>query len=505
MSETVTFTPSFVPTFVGRGSKLEYVDLQCIFWGPWWPGPPALTTAAIMQAVRSIVSGAYLDGLKQYGYEGPVNVREEIVFDGAPGMAYPPAAPGVNQATNLSGVVHNFIESLLDHDRIPNVDDNHNLIVAVFLDPSVPVPLNTAANGSVTSVLGANSYIEEFEFLDDNTRFEWVWITTAGTNLSSVSQIFSHELVESITDPFLTGWQQVAPPPAQGAGQIADMCNQSAIVDGVSVAAYWSVKDGACVVPTRGPRYVTLLPAVVTTVSHKDGPPEQAYVDLGPDCDKGFFEYVERTYLNQITFHAHFVGYESPIVEWRINGQLVPLYGYTVVVPASWELPPPSSFPFQKLPKKSPTATLRSEKMGPNVTDFSIEVGPDQGNTSLGVQVKVYESFDVPSNGGNGSTVRTQSLLVETKNQEIVWGEAYWRAAELCENQTHRGRRLHDKIPDFGPPTPGDPPDLAQVFWSLLSDPSPERGAQLRRAAELVRTLNVELAEALEAHARRTP
>jgi len=48
--------------------------------------------AAVMQAINSIVTGPYLQGLKQYGYTGPVNVRQPIVNTGNPNIVVAAAA-----------------------------------------------------------------------------------------------------------------------------------------------------------------------------------------------------------------------------------------------------------------------------------------------------------------------------------------------------------------------------------------------------------------------------
>ena len=201
MGDLVTFAPNtgVNPTFAGRGSKIEHPDLFPIFWGSYWPGNGELTVSKIMDALNSIVSGPYLQGLRQYGFVGPAQVRPPRVDSSPCNIPLPAAAPNVDQANAIANAVHAYIENLLDDDDIDNVDDNHDLIVLVFLDPNIPTPSVTDAFGNVISVRGANSSVDDFEFLDDNTRFEWAWIGSADRKLATVTRFLAHELVESIT------------------------------------------------------------------------------------------------------------------------------------------------------------------------------------------------------------------------------------------------------------------------------------------------------------------
>ena len=461
MTQIVKFAPNVAaPTFTGRGSKIEHPDIQPIFWGPYWPGGGSVTSAAIMQAVRSITAGPYLSGLIQYGYSGQCSVRNEMYISSSPNIVLAPPGPGINQSATVGNAVFSLIDSLVDDDRIENVDDNHDLIVAVFLDPSVPIPQNMT--GGVT--LGANNSIEKFEFLDDNTRFEYCWIGTAGASAAAIAATFSHELVESITDPFNTGWTQTSPPPSAGQGQIADVCNQNGSSAGTGVVAYWSIADGACIIPTAGARRVSIVTSV-QEIARKDGPTQQAFVDMGKLCGAGFFDYFDLTYHNRVVIRADVQGYESPFAQWTINGQTVPFFTGTLNLEATWEVAPASKYTVIQL--HDPVARLLTMASSPGTLQVTADVGPDQGNVLLSISCSVSESFDTASAGGLGTSVIKRSTLLEVKNQELVWSEEYKRARKHCREI----QGLADgPVTDFGPPRPGDPPDLAQIFVHLLQE-----------------------------------
>lgn len=507
MGDTITYTPNtgVNPTFVGRGSKIEHPDILPIFLGSYWPGIGDLTVTSIMAALNAIASGPYLEGLKQYGYMGPATVRGPQLDSSTYTVTLPPLAPGVDQAANVGNAVGSYIQILVDNDKIANLDDNHDLIVLIFLDPSNPLPQKMDGSGNVTtSASGANTWFDQPEPLDDATRFEWSWINTTG-GLASATQIASHELVESITDPFGSGWHQTAPASLPTAGQVTDVCNQLGIAGGVAVTAYWSAADQACIVPTPGTRRVVLSRNVTKHEPH-DGPPKRGYVNMGSLCASGYFDYFERTYVTAVTINAALTGYESPMVDWRINGMAVPFVTGVIDVPVDWDPEPPPWPPSLARPSiwpslfKPDTAQLMMEKLSASATQIGIQIGPNAGNADITIEATVTESFDVPTNGGTGSTARRAALQLSLKDQEIVWSDAYTEARRQCNRIHHLSAGPAGVL---GRPLPGDPPDLANIIALAVGDTSSDRGQMLRYAAEMVRAGRPQLAADLAALADR--
>ncbi len=477
MGDVVEFSPPGPnPTFVGKGSKIEHPDLLPLFWGPYWPGSDPMSSGEILKAASTLLGSPYLDGLKQYGYVGPVSMRDPMF------VSYQPNVADL-QATSITTAVNNMINDLLDKDQIANVDDNHDLIVAVFIDPSVPAP---------STEIGSNQDIDDPEFLDDDTRFEDFWVITASRDLRTVMQIFSHELVESITDPFGTGWEQTFPLPPPNEDQIADVCNQPGIVNGVGVVAYWSNTDQACIIPTSGTRRVTLSSPIVNQTG-ETSVWKQVYVDLGTLCAKGFFDYTEYNYGNSIQIHADIVGYESPIVRWTINGQPVPVILGTLQVAATWDNPPASRF--SPVIIRKPTATLQTTCSSDHAADISIDIAVGEGNVDLEIVCQAVESFDSSSEGGKGLTNHEALLSFTVTNQKLDWGQGYSDAVQSCQHVRHLAA---------GPgtnPRPGDPFDIAQALRQLFNSGT-QQSERLLRAAELIRNHSEELAEALTSQAQ---
>lgn len=500
MGDTITFKPinGVIPTFSGRGNKIEVPDILAIFPGSYWPGSGSLTVTNIMAALNTMVNGAYFDGLKQYGYTGPTQVRPPSVDPSPFIIGLTPLTPGSDQAVDIDAAVHAYIEGQLG--SIDEVDDNHNLIILVFLDPANPVPQKMDGAGNISSsVLGANTWIEDYNFLDDNTRFEWAWIGTSSGSLATVTQIMSHELVESITDPFNSGWTQTSPPPPSGQGQISDVCNQNVIVDGVAVTTYWSNADNACVVTTTGLRRVTLSQEVKLHQA-SDGPPRSGFVNLGALCAAGYYEYVERTYHNVVTIHAILDHYESPNITWRINGIDVPIITGTIDVPATWDRRPPTHGPHHP-PARPATAHVTTQWLGATSYQLDIDVGPNAGDVSLTIEAFVVESFDNSSNSGQGASQHYAKLDVDLKGQEIVWGSDFKDAKKQCDYNHHLA---NNPGPAIGPPRPGDPQGLIGMVEQAVRDDGIQKRDLLRSVADQVKAARPELAAALMGMAERS-
>jgi len=214
-------------------------------------------------------------------------------------------------------------------------------------------------------------------------------------------------------------------------------------------------------------------------------------------CPAGYFDYVERTFQNEATVSASIVGYESPLVTWTINGHAVPVGFGTIDVDVTWDLPPRSkatSVPFRK-----PTATLTTWTLSLSSTQLVIRVGPNDGNATLTVECTVVESFDNVNLAGAGSTVRSDSLVVDLTNQKIECGQEYKDAAKHCSDLKHQAA---DPVP-LPEPKPGDPPDLAQLLVRLLTEKGSNARERLDQAADLVRNRSTELSDTLTLYASR--
>src|SRR5439155_21611774 len=139
--------------------------------------------------------------------------------------------------------VANLITSCIEAGQLPEPDDDNMILYCVIM----PVGVNNTNSGFVGehSFFTYSDYDFPFDFDNDNAHFAWV--TNNGT-LNSVTRIFSHELVESATDPEGSAILGTAGTCSQsGWCEIGDVCSTTAVLDGVTVQSYWSQGDGACI------------------------------------------------------------------------------------------------------------------------------------------------------------------------------------------------------------------------------------------------------------------
>ncbi|MFE0463740.1 hypothetical protein ACFW1A_31255 [Kitasatospora sp. NPDC058965] len=230
----------------GPGQALAHPHVSLIFWGSWWAGNPL--AAGVVSSVQALLAGPYLSYLAQYGVRRPDVRGATYVLDREPGNAFTDAD------------VAALVTYLLDQDQVPEPDENYPNVYAVILPansayaglaPYDPQPLPP---GTVSSVLGTNSSIvwNDYDLGDvDNDPAHFLWVGNDGT-LPYITTVFSHELAEIVTDPNSgDGVVQVAPQPVGGANQIGDVgtawCDA---VPGGRAQSYWSIADGALVLPT---------------------------------------------------------------------------------------------------------------------------------------------------------------------------------------------------------------------------------------------------------------
>jgi hypothetical protein len=132
--------------------------------------------------------------------------------------------------------------------------------------------------------------------------------------------VFTHELVEMISDPEPdSGWTTNKPSPLDEIGDICVLQNGPA--GGYAAAAYYSKQLGSCVVPSLGvPRNIDLTEAdqqlgrlLVT--------PGQTVAYGRSDCLSGTYHWTLISQASQATITAGASSYAHPSIAWTINGK----------------------------------------------------------------------------------------------------------------------------------------------------------------------------------------
>ncbi len=220
------------------GTVLPAVSVQLILWGAAWGGAGCPFPDDVTAAVGAILSGPYMGALDQYRGIGPGSLAGPtvVVADSEP----------PNQFNN--DAVMNLIKALFEQNRVAEPETNGQLLYCVIMPPGVAA--------SDPNVIGEHSLfyytdIDIFPFdFDIAQKAYFAWVLNDGT-IDGITTIFSHELVEAVTDPegsAILGDSATC----YGGGwcEIGDVCQgQAGQSNGVTVQKYWSQRDGSCVLP----------------------------------------------------------------------------------------------------------------------------------------------------------------------------------------------------------------------------------------------------------------
>jgi hypothetical protein len=211
--------------FVDDGGRvLSSARIYPIYWGQYW-APGAWPTAdEITRALRTVLAGSYLSGLTQYRTIGPAVLHGSHVIT----TSDPPS-----RFTDKN--IEAFLNAQFDAGILPGPDDNALYVV------TIPPGINT---GESDDLVGEHNYYQR-----DGHRIHYAW-TTDTEVLEGATQTTTHEIIESITDPegtAILGSRGTCSQP--GWCEIADICSDSANLNGVMVPAYWSNVAGRCVIP----------------------------------------------------------------------------------------------------------------------------------------------------------------------------------------------------------------------------------------------------------------
>jgi hypothetical protein len=226
--------PASTTVTSGSGKRLRNAVVNLIFWGDAWQAtpPPTPSLGQVVSDAASILAGPYQVRVAQYGATA---ARLGTVFV---------SVPGFNPPTNFqTSDVQQLVIDAIDGGALPEPDEETtDVLHCVFMPPGTSPPPNL---GGLHTYATWNDYDFPFDF-DIGQRSHVAWV--AFGDRAFVSSVFSHELVESLTDPEGDG-VQVNPTNPSNWNEIGDVCSSRGHVNGVTVQSYWSQQDDACVIP----------------------------------------------------------------------------------------------------------------------------------------------------------------------------------------------------------------------------------------------------------------
>lgn len=297
--------------------------VQLLFWGSWWSQEQEGKDLAgqLQDAVQTLLGLRYWSGLTQYG------IPHAPVFRGATTVISP--APPTNGDQAASALM-DMVDDLIDEGTLPDPDDGRLAIIA-FMPKGF----------KETNAQGAHGDDYDFDFpWTDPDRFWAGWVSYKG-NVDDTMQVFSHELVEMLTDPEQDAWHterstvsneisDAAGSPAPGETPFTrNRTDQTAYIAGVKVQGYFSNQHALPIIPVE-PHYQAQLTAVVQERSRQldqEGTyrPKALLGGCVKDRDYGWTTYaIEQSVavsLNDTGFHSAAVSGTG--TGWTLNGQPV--------------------------------------------------------------------------------------------------------------------------------------------------------------------------------------
>src|ERR1700722_2666803 len=212
----------------GGGSLLNQPNVLCAFWGAIWntaisPGVGdiyAAVTSLSTPATNQFGSFSYFDGLGTgWGFDlaqPPIVITSSTVTI--------PTSFTTSDIENAARAIVNTLGPYLSWD-----------LLVIFMPPGY----STAGGAG-----GAHSYY--WDAGDPSIQFAWI---DYAAQLSNITFVFTHEMVEAMTDPHGDA-MQVNPRNPTNWNEICDVCCSSGVYNGVVVSSYFSESVGACMLPS---------------------------------------------------------------------------------------------------------------------------------------------------------------------------------------------------------------------------------------------------------------
>ncbi len=403
------------------GGIVGTATLQLLFWGGFWEKATGPSTGDIRNAVAAILTSPYLSQLGQYGHKDVALGPSTLVYADVPSPTF------------SNDDVNNMVWDLIDQDTFPEPDaEGGRNIYMVF------APAGTQNDNPQTR--GAHSDPTDTDAGDKDRA--WVGWTNHGS-LDFISQVFSHELVEILTDPEPnSGWQMNRS--LNGGTEIGDACNNTgARAEGVLLQAYWSESHKACIVPRRR-RTVSVVRSDPSYDLVYDRVTEHKQFTLhpGPVCPEGTYCYKRHSRWESISYTAFPHRFNSPQVSWALQGRSIPANsaGSIVFIAETWR-PEPTGW------SRSNTAvTVNYQTTG---TSLTIANNPADNNYGFDVIAMVAESGPP-----DPTAVATATESDGFQGQDLQWDDQFNKDRERCLDRLKRVAEKARTGPIIGP---GDP------------------------------------------------
>lgn len=421
------------------GEQISSISVVPIFYGSAWLNSDP-NVNKVMAAIKGLLTTPYLSQMNQYGLSS-VNIHQPVLLT------------NVNpSATHSSDDIGDIVWNLIDDDVFPEPDDagGRNIYVVFY-------PQGTRVTD--ISACGWHSYYSDYDFPFD---VDYAWVAavefpegsagnTPAQKLGNIIRIFSHELLETITDPEPDGdegWLMNRS--LNGGNEIGDACNNTVdFVTGIMAQAYWSEQHKACILPK--PRAFVSISANQENISSQ-------IISSGVThfnkifCLQGDYKWT-KTFLGVTSiFTANFNrNFNNPQYVWTLpqiqfrSTTLVDGFKGTVFLRAdTWSY--------------DSNGTANDNKI------FLVDIVVNKDTltvTSKNISNQFKFLLDYSLRASQGAYTATNSGTIEVDNEQFLYEDAYYKALKHCQDIFKM--KLEKAYRDLRPPHIG--PDDYRPGW----------------------------------------
>jgi hypothetical protein len=241
-AETIFWRPNrqaITSPMASNATALENPTVYLIFWGSSWT---SATASQYASDAKTTIQSPYLSGLKQYGSDGQATYGDYTIDNST--------ANDANRDAEIQYILDNKMTSWIKPSGIAPNPNGSNVGAAGYLQSPIYIVVcdngdGNASNGGGLYTSKGTTYLTNGIMIDN------------GTIEDSFTDLFSHELVERISDGTGAGIGMNAPVNVSGEysnAQIADNEPDGGrytyrLNNSVLVQAYWSIHDQAFIVP----------------------------------------------------------------------------------------------------------------------------------------------------------------------------------------------------------------------------------------------------------------
>lgn len=435
-------SPPFGVRFDG-GAIVGTAKLQLLFWGDFWTNASNPSLNDLQKAAAEILASPYLSELNQYGFQGLTLNEPMIVVE--PGPPFPHFDGG-----DVKGMVWN----LIDDGRFPEPGEEGGRIIYMVLAPQGTVYDHGGDPG-------AHGAAVEGLFDRDTAWVAWVNHDV----IDGMTAVFTHELVETITDPEPhSGWS--APSFDDDDNEVVDICfNQVGPESGYAVAAYYSNRLKACVVPTtpfRRSLTLTERDQLIGAPTRFDG---ETATTIASKCFHGTYHWTLWSAHRRVTVDADVSSYIRPDITWSVNGRELLSGGSTTTLNVPSEQTADPLHRITNLPDEKVSVAITARE-----SQLVIETGLGTAAADLDIKCEAKES-DLPD---GYRTNRFASTAVFVSGRQRIMDDRFERDSLTCfTSGINRSRFLliNEIIPNIDrgdPPPPQVVTEVAAIDQELV-------------------------------------